>query len=92
MNLLRFDIGTKTLSTVGTYNAGQNGNGQIYNITGTATWNGLYSDASGYLFGSEGLSGQIWNFTITAPLTATLSANGPLSSLADGARCLNGVP
>lgn len=90
MALLKFDIATKALSTVGIYNAGQNGNGQIWNISGTqsATWNGLYSDSSGSLFGSEGLTGQIWNFTITQPLTATFSANGPKSSLADGARCL----
>lgn len=88
MTLLKFDLQGKVLSVVGTYNAGQNGNGQIYAVPGTATWNGLYSDSSGNLFGSEGLTGQIWNFTITAPFTATLSANGPKSSLADGARCL----
>jgi hypothetical protein len=88
MSLFKFDLGTRQLSTLGQYNAGQNGNGQIYN-TSTATWNGLYSDTSGNLFASEGTSGQIWNFTITQPYTATLAAQGPISSLADGARCLN---
>lgn len=91
---MRFDLGSKQLSRVGNFTAGQNGNGQFWNLSGTATvtWNGLYSDTSGNLYGSEGVTGQVWRFSISPPLTAVLVSQGPMSSLADGARCvLNGT-
>lgn len=88
MQLLKFDINTRTLSKVADYTAGTNGNGQIYNITGNVQWNAMYSDSVGNLFASEGASGQIWSFTITAPFTAQFVTAGPVSTLADGARCL----
>lgn len=92
MQLLKFDLNTHTLTKVSDYTAGQNGNGQMYNTSTTPSWNGFYSDSAGHMYGSEGISGQIWNFTLTAPYTANLVSYGPASTLADGARCLLAAP
>ncbi|KAF7196048.1 hypothetical protein HII31_02674 [Pseudocercospora fuligena] len=57
------------------------------NTVANAKWNAVWASNDGFLYGSEGNTGQIWKFTIRGGLAAQRIVTGPPSSLADGARC-----
>ena len=79
---MQFSMATLSWTLVGTYGT---------TVTGQANpgFGAVYATADGYLFGSEGYSGQIWKFSVQLPLTAILISQGPTSASNDGARCID---
>ena len=79
--LCNFSMTNRNWTLVGTYGT---------TVTGQANpgFGAVYATADGYLYGSEGYSGQIWKFSVQLPLTATLVSQGPTASSNDGARCI----
>lgn len=83
-----FQLSSKNWTIIATYPQTTVTRASINDGTNNPRFNALYASSNGYLYGSEGYSGQLWRFTIQAPFTATYVVQGPKAADADGARCI----
>ncbi|EME80467.1 uncharacterized protein MYCFIDRAFT_212063 [Pseudocercospora fijiensis CIRAD86] len=78
--LYSFSLSTLSWATVGNV-------GAFGTTVANAKWNAVWASNDGFLYGSEGNTGQIWKFTIRNGIGSQFIVTGPPSQLADGARC-----